>query len=258
LKKRRKIDFSVAAFGAWGEDEFKLKGLRMKSTRMFCFLALALAVLTFSRALAADVVDSVTVKDGKIYSQTGDTQELLADNLTFPGKIEISTNGTFKVADGKDRVLNEGQVLRRDGWLLNPNGAAQPVFDHVTAQGTKVMVVKDGQSAVLTQQMDFPNGLSVSPDGTYVPPNAPRTRFVDGQIFRMDGTPVPAKDSVTMKNGQVVVQKDGTLITLKPVQIMGMSDGTSVSGNGLIRKFNGSSFQLREGQIILVDGVFRP
>ena len=71
----------------------------------------------------------------------------------------------------------------------------------------------------------------------------------------MDGTVIPAKDTATLINGRVVVQKDGSLIPLSPVQIMGMSDGTRVRGDGTITKRDGSTSQLREGRTVLIEGV---
>jgi hypothetical protein len=78
---------------------------------------------------------------------------------------------------------------------------------------------------------------------------------MDGQLFRLDGTAIVPKDTVTLKNGRVVVQRDGSLISLSPVQIMGMNDGTRVRGDGLIQNPDGTTVQLHEGQTILVEGV---
>ena len=52
-----------------------------------------------------------------------------------------------------------------------------------------------------------------------------------------------------------MVQKEGTLIRLAPVQIMGMNDGTRVRGDGLIQKGDGTTIQLHEGQTILIEGA---
>jgi hypothetical protein len=206
-------------------------------------------------AQPSNLVDSVTVKDAKVYSIQGDQMEILADNLKLPFSVEVSTNGTFTVGSGKERKLLEGQVLRNDGWLLNPDGSIQPVFDHVVMKGAKVLVVRDGKAEPLAKPMTFPNNLYVAPDGSCVYPDGARTRLMDGQLFRLNGTPILSKDTVTLKNGKVVVQKDGSLITLQPVQLMGMNDGTRVFGKGYIEKPDGTKIQLREGQTILLDGA---
>lgn len=203
---------------------------------------------------AADVVDSVTAKGEKVYAVRGDQQEVITDSLKFPQDVEITTNCTFKVGTGKERKLGEGQVLLRDGWLLSPGGSFQPVIDHVVMKEGHVLLVRDGQAEALTQPMTFPNNAGVTPDGYYSYPDGRSARLYDGEWFRLDGTPIPTKDGVTLLNGQVVMQKDGSRISLAPVQVMGMNDGTRVHGDGTIEKFNGPTFKLREGQTILIDG----
>jgi hypothetical protein len=150
----------------------------------------------------------------------------------------------------------EGQEILREGWLLNPDGSIQPVIDHVAMKAGKVMVVRDGRSEALGNPLTFPNNMTVAPDGTCTDSSGKRFRLVDGQLFQLDGAPLPAKDAVTLKNGRVVVQKDGSTITLAPVQIMGMNDGTRVRGNGVIEKQNGTTIQLTEGQTILIEGLY--
>jgi hypothetical protein len=205
-------------------------------------------------ALSLQAQDNVTAKGGKVYAVSGDQQEVIADSLKFPSEVVISNNCTFTVGKGKERRLAEGQVLLRDGWLISPGGSFQPVIDHVVQQAGRVLVVRDGQSEPLAQPLTFPNGASVSPNGNYGYPDGRQSRLNDGEWFRLDGTPIPTKDSVTLLNGKVVLQKDGSLIPLQPVQIMGMNDGTRVRGDGTIEKFNGPTIKLREGQTILIDG----
>jgi hypothetical protein len=58
-----------------------------------------------------------------------------------------------------------------------------------------------------------------------------------------------------MKDGKVVVQKEGKLIYLAPAETMGMNDGTSVRGDGLIRNRDGTQSKLVEGQTIIIPGA---
>jgi len=225
--------------------------------RIICVFVLTLACTPWLRAQTGVSVDGVTVTNNEVYGLRDGTAELLRDNLKLPFDIEVTTNCTFKVARGKYRKLTEGQVLRRDGWLLNPDGSMQPVFDHVAMQKGQVIVVRDGEASTLTEPMRFPNNLSISPDGSCSYPDGGPSRLADGQLFHLDGTTIPSQDSVSLKNGQVVVQKDGTLITLLPAQTMGMNDGTRVRGDGLIQKQDGTTIQLQEGQTILIAGPLR-
>jgi len=226
----------------------------MKTNKIIRLLSFILGCTLSFAAQAADEADSVTVKDKKIYAVRGDQRSELTDNLKFPLDVEISTNGTFVVGKGKERTLGEGQVLLRDGWLISPGGSVEPVLDHVVMRAGRVMVVRDGRPEALTQPLDFPNGTGITPDGYYAYPGGRRARLYDGEWFRLDGTAIPTKDTVSLLNGRVVLQKDGSLISLAPVQVMGMNDGTRVHGDGTIEKFNGPAFKLREGQTILIDG----
>ena len=199
-------------------------------------------------------VDGVTVKGDAVYCMRGGQLEVLTDDLKLPFDIVVSTNSCFKVGKGQERKLEEGQVLRRDGWLLNPDGSAWPVFDYVALKEGKVVVVRDGQTEPLTKTMTFPNHLRIAPDGSCVYPDGSSARLVDGQLFQLDGTSIPAKDTVTLENGRMVVQKSGKLITLRPSEIVGMNDGSRVQWDGTIRNRDGTVTRLHEGQTVLVDG----
>lgn len=228
----------------------------MNTNRILSVVLFAIFCACSFQVLAANEVNGVTVKDNEVYAMQGDKLELLTNNIELPFDVTVSTNGNFKVGeDGKERKIEEGQVVRNDGWLLNPDGSIQPVFDHVGMKNGQVYVVRDGQAKAITASMVFPNGMSIGADGFGANLPGGRLRMLDGQLFRLDGTPIQAKDTVTLKNGRVVVQKDGTLIPLLPVQMMGMSDGTRVHGNGAIEKHDGTTFQISEGQTILLDGA---
>jgi hypothetical protein len=223
--------------------------------RIFRSVLLAIVCTSSFQAMAGDGADAVTVKDKQAYAMQGDRQEALTAELNFPDEVVVNTNGSFKVGKGKERELQAGQVLRRDGWLVNQDGSAEPVVDHLAMKEGKAYVVRDGQATPLKATMVFPNGMSVAPDGYGSGFPGGRNRLLDGQLFRLNGASIPGKDTVAMKNGRVVVKKDGTQIPLAPPSVMGMNDGTRVGGNGVIQKQDGSTIQLREGQTVLIDGA---
>lgn len=228
----------------------------MYKKRIILGTLLAIFGMASIHVRAGDEVEGVTMKDGQLYALQNDALKPLTEPLELPFDVEVNTNGNFKVGkDGKERQIKEGQVVRRDGWLLNSDGSVQPVFDHVMMKNGRVFVVRDGEATALSKTMDFPNGMSIKPDGHGSNLPGGQLRLRDGQLFRLDGTPIPARDTVSMKNGKVVVQKDGTLIPLQPNQIMGMSDGTRVQGDGTIQKHDGTTFDLNEGETILLDGA---
>ncbi|HZI31443.1 MAG TPA: DUF6799 domain-containing protein, partial [Candidatus Binatia bacterium] len=218
------------------------------------FLCVAFVPALQARSGAA--VDGVTVKGGKAYYIRGEELKPITNELTLPFDVEMNTNGIFKIGDdGKERKLQEGQVIRSDGWLTSPDGAVQPVYDHIAVKAGRVVVVRDGQGNALAESMTCTNGLNLAPDGWCVYPGGRRARLLDGQLFQLDGSTIPAEDAATLVNGQVVVQKDGGLIHLVPVQMMGMDDGTKVYGNGTIQKHDGTTMKLKEGQTVLMEGI---
>ncbi len=227
----------------------------MKKNRMLLVAILAMLCAPAIQLWAGDDVNGVTVKDNKVFAIRGDKLEILATNLSLPFDVEVTTNGTFTVGKGKERRIQEGQVVRNDGWLLNPDGSVEPVFDHVVMKNGRVYVVRDGQAMAITKPFVFPNNMTVAPDGTGSNLPGGQTRMQDGQLFRLDGTPVQARDTVSLKDGRVVVQKQGTLIPLSPAQIMGMSDGTRVFGTGRIQKMDGTIIELHEGQTVFLEGA---
>jgi hypothetical protein len=228
----------------------------MNLKRFFSIWALAIILAGLSlSARADDVPEAVTVRQAKIYSLQGETVAALTENLKLAADLEINTNGNFQVAAGKPRALREGQILRRDGWLVNADGSVEPAADHLAMQAGKVVMVRNGETEPVTEPLSLPNNFKVNPDGTCLYPDGKRTRLRDGQLFGLDGAPIPSKDTVTLKNGQIVVQKDGVLIPLAAGKIMGMNDGSRIYGNGSIQKRDGTTIQLREGKTILIDGA---
>jgi hypothetical protein len=228
----------------------------MNRKRIFYLVLFTIICALGLQARGSGVPDGVTVKDNQVYAMYGDRLEALTENLKLPFDVLVNTNGYFTVADGKERKLLEGEVIRRDGWLLEPGGSISPVFDNVAMRKGQVYVVRDGEATKLKGTMVFPNNMSVNSDGSGANLPSDNVRLADGQLFWLDGTPIPAKDSISLKNGCVVVQRDGSLLPpLSPGQMMGMNDGTKVFGNGTIQKPDGTSFKLREGQTILVAGA---
>jgi uncharacterized protein YwbE len=222
--------------------------------------AVWLAVLVVGLGLtlpALAEVQSVFCKEGKFWVVTDGATSEIASEVKLPHEVIVNTNGMFIVDKGKERKLEEGQRIGRDGMLLSTDGSIGPVYDHIAVKGGKVVVVRDGVAAALAAPMSLPNGAVINPDSSMIKPGGMQVRLVDGQLFALDGTPIATKDTISLQSGKVVLQRDGTLITLQPIQITEMSDGTRVTGNGLVTYRDGRKVQLTEGQIITVNGVAR-
>jgi hypothetical protein len=233
----------------------------MKNKRCFggkAVVWLVIWVAAFGLTLPAVAeVQSVFCKDGKFWVVTDGATSEISSEINLPHEVIVNTNGVFTVNKGKERTLVEGQRISMDGSLQSADGSIGPVYDHIAVKGGKVVVVRDGVAAALTAPMSLPNGAVLNADSSMIKPGGMQVRLVDGQLFELDGTPIATKDTISLQSGKVVLQRDGTLITLQPIQITEMSDGTRVTGNGLVTYRDGRKVQLTEGQIITVNGVAR-
>jgi len=200
--------------------------------------------------------ETVTCRTNRTQVRHGQDSVPLTNAITMPGGIEVNTNCTFQVNQGKARPLQEGQILRDDGFLLSPDGSIAPVRDHIAMSKGVVMVFKDGEGAPLTATLTLPDGTGINADGSYVRSSGRRSRLADGQLLTLEGTPIQGLDTISMRDGKVVVYKSGTLIPLQSaVVIMGMTDGTRVRGDGSITSPDGTTSQLAEGQTITVPAL---
>lgn len=226
-----------------------------------CILKTAFLLLTMfllTSRLGAESVTSATkvqFKSQKVFSWP-DGKELKApDEIILPFSIVVRTNGTFTVKGGKERTLLEGELLGADGMLTRPDGSITPVIDHLTLSRGHVVVFRDGTATELREALKLGDGSTVSPDGKFTPPSGSTRRLLDGELFLLEGGKLPSRDTITMKNGRVIVQKDGTRLEVEPARSITMNDGTKVLGDGTVIKPGGERTKLDEGEIITLEGV---
>jgi hypothetical protein len=175
---------------------------------------------------------------------------VLTNKIRLAAGIEVSTNCTFQVNEGKDRPLREGQILRADGFLLSADGSIVPVRDHIAMSKGVVMVYKDGQGSPITTTLTLPDGTGINPDGSYEHAGR-RSRLADGQLIGMDGIQIQGFETVSLRGGKVTVYKDGAIIPLESaLVIIGMADSSRVRGDGQITSADGTTSQLDEGEVI--------
>jgi hypothetical protein len=212
-------------------------------------------------ALSADdngPVESVTFKGGKVWAAQGGQNIVTAKDVSFPGDIVVKTNGAFKVSNGKVRQMREGQTVDAQGMLTSPDGSVVPVFDHITLKSGRVQVVKDGESASLAKEYVLPDGARISPDGSMRTRDGQLRRLLDGQLLTLDGNVVGVTDTISLKDGKVVLYKDGGRVDVRRGQVIMMSDGTKVNGDGSLVRPDGTRVTLKEGDTLKVPGVIPP
>jgi len=229
--------------------------MKTPSLNFRCSCLLFIASLTVFAADPGPPVERVLFREGKVFAVRAGKTAPLEANVTLPNAIAVSTNGTFTVGKGKARPFQAGQSLGDDGMLASPDGTLVPVFDHIVIKSGRPVLMKDGVSSPVTAEMVLGDGTRVSPDGTLMGTDGRRTKLLDGQMRRLDGQNIAATDTVTLLQGKVVLQKDGSRLELKPGQTIAMSDGSKVSSDGTLSKPNGTTVKLIEGQTVTVEGV---
>lgn len=224
------------------------------SLKFVALLALTwLAVPGHAQELSA--ATSVTLKEGKLVALVGREEAPVQADLNLPHAIVVKPDATYSVKQGKPRKLLEGQRLDRKGMLHDPDGWIVPVYDHVSKLKGRIFVMRDGQYRELSQAMSFPDGTLLQPDGTVRLQGRRKINLIDGQLISLDGAVIPTVDTITLTQGRVTVQKNGTLIPLDPRSSLMMDDGSKVFGDGRVQKPDGSTVRLKDGQILQVEGV---
>ena len=223
-------------------------------------VSMALFGAVFCGALTAAPLtsaDKVQFRNGKVLVSQGSAVTEAKEDVALPFDILVKTNGAFTVGVGKPRHLQEGETLDRDGMLLQADGTIAPVMDHVAMNRGRVMVMKDGESTELKDQLQLGDGATISPDAYLTPRKGTRRRLLDGEVFHLSGGALPTRDSITMQSGRVTVQKDGSALVVESSRSITMNDGTKVFGDGTVISFSGEKSKLREGETIIIQGVQR-
>lgn len=208
------------------------------------------AAITASAVLAASAqqaisVDRVTVKDSQLVAFQGAQVVPIKEKFSLPEDITVFTNATYKIKEGRERALKEGQTLRRDGTLLNADGTTYPVYDHIAVTRGQAMIMQDGEQSALASEYALGDGSRVAPDGTLTSKSGQRRRLLDGEILRLDGQAASSKDTISLRDGKVSVQKDGSTLDVPKGRTVMMNDGTKVFGEGYVIKSDGTRGRYR-------------
>ena len=218
------------------------------------FIGLLMAV---AAAAAEEEIKSVKLVEGIVLGEVAgaEPQPLVAE-VEFTRGILVQTNGVYRVKEGRERKLKEGQILQRNGMLKSADGSLRPVFDHVTFRGGRVVELRDGLERPVVRPVTLADGTVVSPDASLRRADGVKTRLLEGEIYTLSGV-VPTNDTISLRDGMVSVQKNGGAIPVRPRGSIVMEDGTRVYGDGRVVRPNGEKLSLSEGQTIEIPGVVR-
>jgi hypothetical protein len=231
----------------------------MKTTTLSRFLAHTALLVALAGTTFNVPADSVTVRDGQLLlTKSGIPDKVVTNEFDLSPTITVFTNATFSVAKGKPRALAAGEILDSNGLLTEPNGAVGPVEDYYAMINGRILLVENGVPTPIDRTVRCANGASITPQGWITTANGRRTRVLDGQWIKLDGTTIAARDSFTLVQGKVVVQKDGSLLNLAPSSTMYMNDGTKVSGDGTYTRRDRTVGKLKEGEVVVIEGAIHP
>lgn len=219
-----------------------------------CSVALAIAISVASGAVP-EAAERVRFADGKTWVWQAGAPSLCVSAVAMPFDILVETNGTYTVAGGRVRQMLDGEILGADGMLLRPDGQIVPVIDHITMNRGRVMVMRDGDFQPLSETARLGNGMFVQADGKVITASGSSRRLLDGELLQFRGGALPARDTITVHDGQVMVQKDGTMILLGAGRTIMMNNGTKVFSDGSFVDFAGQRFHLQDGDIQVIEGV---
>lgn len=223
-----------------------------------CLVLLGVMVMSFHVLAQQDQsVERVLFKGGKMLVEQSGKASPMDKEVALPNEIKVMTNATFRVKSGRERKLDEGQILGADGMLTSPDGSIVPVIDHVTMKNGQILLAKDGDTSTLQIELRLEDGSKVTPDGYLVSKYGVRVKLMDGQMLRMDGQLIPAKDTVTLSGGKVRVQKDGSQFEVAAGRSLTMNDGAKIFGDGTVLMKDGTTKKLVEGEILVLEGVVR-
>src|SRR5690349_8071606 len=114
----------------------------MKAKVVRILLVISFGLLASSQSLFAQGGANILLmaRTNTTLLQQGSDWVPLGEEPTLPGGVKVFTNATFQINDGKIRTLREGQMLRGDGYLINPDGSTMPIFDHIAMKGGLAIV----------------------------------------------------------------------------------------------------------------------
>lgn len=227
----------------------------MKSRKTIISATLLLTFFTTAIVAQVSSNDYLVLKKEQVNVHKSGKSEVISEKIELSNGSTVSTNGIVTLKNGTEKQLAEGQKLTLDGFLIAADGRLVTLEDHVTLQRGVVTLVKNGVSTPSPAGVTLSDGTRVLPRGVIIQPNGKRSRLLDGQMLNLGGGTLPANDFITVKNGGVVIQKDGAIYKLRGRRTMMMADGTKVFSTGLILNRNGAKTRLKEGQRFNLDGA---
>jgi hypothetical protein len=131
------------------------------------------------------------------------------------------------------------------------------IIDHEGMLAGSTFSSRNAGRTNATQNLQLGKDKVLTPDRVLLGRDGSWMRVIDGLLFSADGTPIPALDTITLQEGKVVVQKEGTQLMIPLGRSIMMNEGTKVFGDGKVVSKDGKIANLTEGQILIIEGVVK-
>ncbi|MBI1842274.1 MAG: hypothetical protein HYR88_15670 [Verrucomicrobia bacterium] len=207
-----------------------------------------------SPGAAFQSVPCVRMRSGRVEVLRAGIQAPLLRALRLPNEIELHPDGVLLKRGAPIGKLAEGERLFMDGALFRPDGSMTYPQEHFVRVKGKLMRVVQGVAEPVPPGQQLENGTWIGEYGRMIMPNGYASHLQDGQIFQPDGQELRAWDTITYRDGRVVLFKDGSLIPLPPGRTMVMNDGTLVRGDGSLLRHSAARAYASEAPVRLSDG----
>lgn len=153
-------------------------------------------------------------------------------------------------------------------WAVLPLRAADPApapetVTSVTFKQGKVVVPKDDKVVESTNDVVVAKVVVVQTNGVFTVKRGKERQLTEGQIIGADGmltspdgTVVPVVDHLAVKNGRVLLVRDGVATSL--TTDFTLPDRSQVTPDASVRATDGKLRRLLDGQLIKLDGTVLP
>lgn len=123
--------------------------------------------------------------------------------------------------------------------------------DSVMMKDGKMIIMKDGKTSPMVEDVTLENGTKVMVDGTIVLKDATVMKMGEDDVILMTGK-MDKKEHLILKGGVMMVVRNGK--TTPMAAETSLEDGSRVMMDGTVMKKDGTSVKIGETEMILMDG----
>lgn len=214
------------------------------------------------------LTDGVFRRDGKMMLLTKGKVSVLTTDYSLAGGTKVTTDGNLVLSESEKMALRDGEMVLPSGEIILLKGAKveakamdeRKTTDHYIFRNGKMMLVKDGEPQILTQDITFNNGNKLLKHGHVIKKDNTKHILKEGEKLDVDGNFIvdkskadyDEKNHIVMKMGKMVQVKDGKDIPMASEMLM--PDWSKIYPDGTVEKQNGTKTKMKEGERFNMEG----